>query len=122
MNRGFTVGGLGFDAGGPPERRRSRLVVPFGRACGRRAVFGKAQAVAAELPVSKGAGLADSASTAFTDALGIGFSVAAAFAIAAAVLVGAGSWRGAPRRGHTPVSRRWSLAPRPSRISLGESA
>jgi MFS transporter, DHA2 family, multidrug resistance protein len=54
--------------------------------------IGKAQAVAAELPVAEGARLADSASTAFTDALGIGFSVAAAFAIAAAVLV----WRRLP--------------------------
>jgi EmrB/QacA subfamily drug resistance transporter len=54
--------------------------------------IGKAQAVAANLPASEGAGLADSASTAFTDALGIGFSVAAAFAIAGAVLV----WRYLP--------------------------
>jgi hypothetical protein len=60
--------------------------------------IGKAQAVAAELPVAEGARLADSASTAFTDALGIGFSVAAAFAIAAAVLV----WRRLPD-GRTPV-------------------
>jgi hypothetical protein len=54
--------------------------------------IGKAQAVAAELPVAEGARLADSASTAFTDALGIGFSVAAAFALAAAVMV----WRRLP--------------------------
>jgi EmrB/QacA subfamily drug resistance transporter len=49
--------------------------------------IGKAQAVAANLPVSEGARLADSASVAFTDALGIGFAVAAAFAVVAAVLV-----------------------------------
>jgi hypothetical protein len=60
--------------------------------------IGKAQAVASELPVAEGARLADAASTAFTDALGIGFSVAAAFAIAAAVLV----WRRLPD-GRTPA-------------------
>jgi hypothetical protein len=43
--------------------------------------------VAANLPVSEGAHLADRASIAFTDALGIGFAVAAAFAVVAAVLV-----------------------------------
>jgi MFS transporter, DHA2 family, multidrug resistance protein len=49
--------------------------------------IGQAQGIAANLPVAEGARLADSASVAFTDALGIGFAVAAAFAILAAVVV-----------------------------------
>jgi EmrB/QacA subfamily drug resistance transporter len=48
---------------------------------------GHAQAVAAELPAAEGARVADAASSAFTDALGIGFGVAAASAFVAAVLV-----------------------------------
>jgi hypothetical protein len=48
---------------------------------------GQAQAIASQLPLAEGARLADAASSAFTDALGIGFGVAAAFALLAAVLV-----------------------------------
>jgi EmrB/QacA subfamily drug resistance transporter len=49
--------------------------------------IGQAQAVASSLPASEGASLADAASAAFTDALGLGLGVAAAFAVAGAVLV-----------------------------------
>jgi MFS family permease len=48
---------------------------------------GGAQAVAANLPIAEGARVAESASAAFTDALGIGFAVAAACAVAAARMV-----------------------------------
>jgi EmrB/QacA subfamily drug resistance transporter len=48
---------------------------------------GQAQAVAASLPLAEGARLADAASSAFTAALGIGFGVAAGFALLAAVFV-----------------------------------
>ena len=74
--------------------------------------IGKAQAVAAELPFAEGASLADSASTAFTDALGIGFSVAAAFAIAAAVMV----WR------RLPDERRAASRPAPQPALEGSPA
>jgi EmrB/QacA subfamily drug resistance transporter len=49
--------------------------------------IGQANAVAAELPAGQGAALADSAAKAFTEALGIGFSVAGACALAGAVAV-----------------------------------
>jgi EmrB/QacA subfamily drug resistance transporter len=48
---------------------------------------GQAQAVASSLPADQAASLADAASAAFTDALGIGFLAAAGCAIAAAVIV-----------------------------------
>jgi EmrB/QacA subfamily drug resistance transporter len=49
--------------------------------------IGKANAIAAELPATQGANLADAAADAFTSALGIGFTVAAAAAFVAAVVV-----------------------------------
>jgi EmrB/QacA subfamily drug resistance transporter len=48
---------------------------------------GQANAVAAQLPAEQGARLADAAADAFTSALGIGFTVAAAAALLAAVVV-----------------------------------
>jgi EmrB/QacA subfamily drug resistance transporter len=48
---------------------------------------GQAHAVASSLPAGQAASLADAASTAFTDALGIGFLAAAGCAITAAVVV-----------------------------------
>jgi hypothetical protein len=48
--------------------------------------IGQANAVAADLPAAEGARLADAAANAFTDALGIGFTVAAAFALLAAIM------------------------------------
>jgi EmrB/QacA subfamily drug resistance transporter len=49
--------------------------------------IGQANAVAAGLPAADGARLVDSAGTAFTEAIGIGFTVAGAVAIAAALVV-----------------------------------
>jgi MFS transporter, DHA2 family, multidrug resistance protein len=49
--------------------------------------IGKAHSIAATLPASDGANLAQSASVAYTDALGIGFAIAAAAAIAAGLAV-----------------------------------
>jgi EmrB/QacA subfamily drug resistance transporter len=49
--------------------------------------IGQANAVAAGLPTADGAELAHSASSAFTEAIGIGFTVAGAVAIAAALVV-----------------------------------
>jgi hypothetical protein len=48
---------------------------------------GSANAVAQTLPADQGSSLMDSAATAFTDALGIGFSVAAVFAVVGAIAV-----------------------------------
>jgi EmrB/QacA subfamily drug resistance transporter len=48
---------------------------------------GKAHAIAATLPTSEGASLVHASSVAYTDALGIGFAIAAAAAIAAAFAV-----------------------------------
>src|SRR3954454_16645578 len=48
---------------------------------------GKAHAIAATLPASEGAQLAHTASVAYTDALGIGFAIAAVAAVAAAFAV-----------------------------------
>jgi MFS transporter, DHA2 family, multidrug resistance protein len=47
--------------------------------------IGKANAVAASLPASEGERIADAAAKAFTDALGIGFAVAAGCALVAAI-------------------------------------
>jgi MFS transporter, DHA2 family, multidrug resistance protein len=49
--------------------------------------IGKANAIAAELPVAEGARVADAAADAFTSAMGIGFTVAGAAALLAAVAV-----------------------------------
>ena len=49
--------------------------------------IGQANAVAAHLPAAEGARLADAAADAFTQALGIGFGVAGAAALVAAVVV-----------------------------------
>jgi len=49
--------------------------------------IGKANSVAETLPVAQGAKLADAAASAFTEALGIGLSAAAACALVAAVVV-----------------------------------
>jgi MFS transporter, DHA2 family, multidrug resistance protein len=49
--------------------------------------IGKANAIAAQLPAAQGARLADSAADAFTSAMGIGFTVAGAAALLAAVAV-----------------------------------
>ena len=48
--------------------------------------IGQAQAVAATLPAGQGATLSDTAGTAFTDALGVGFTIGAALAVVAAVV------------------------------------
>jgi EmrB/QacA subfamily drug resistance transporter len=61
--------------------------LPHGPATAAEDSVGQAQAIASQLPLAEGARLADAASSAFTDALGIGFGVAAAFALLAAVLV-----------------------------------
>jgi EmrB/QacA subfamily drug resistance transporter len=61
--------------------------LPHGVAIAAEDSVGAAQAVASQLPLAEGARLADAASSAFTDALGIGFGVAAAFALLAAVFV-----------------------------------
>jgi hypothetical protein len=65
----------------------STAALPAGARSAAEDSIGQAQAVAAELPGHAGSALSDAASVAFTDALGIGFLVAAAFAAAAAVLV-----------------------------------
>jgi hypothetical protein len=49
--------------------------------------IGKANAIAGQLPASQGADLRDAAASAFTEALGLGFAVAAACAIVAAIVV-----------------------------------
>jgi hypothetical protein len=49
--------------------------------------IGQANAIAASLPLEQGARLADSAAIAFTDAIGIGFAIAGAFAVVAAAIV-----------------------------------
>jgi EmrB/QacA subfamily drug resistance transporter len=61
--------------------------LPAGAATAAEDSVGHAQAIASQLPLAEGARLADAASSAFTDALGIGFGVAAAFALLAAVFV-----------------------------------
>jgi EmrB/QacA subfamily drug resistance transporter len=60
--------------------------------------IGQANAVAATLPVAEGAQLADSAATAFTDALAIGLTIPATFAVLAAFAVK--RWLPA---GHRPI-------------------
>jgi len=56
--------------------------------------IGKAHSIAATLPPAESARLADAASLTYTDALGIGFAIAAAAAIAAGLAV----WRWLPAR------------------------
>jgi hypothetical protein len=65
--------------------------------------IGKANAVAAHLPVAEGARLAHAAAGAFTDALGIGFAVAAAIAVVAAGVVLRWLPPAAPRTTPTPA-------------------
>jgi EmrB/QacA subfamily drug resistance transporter len=77
--------------------------------------IGQANAIAAELPASQGAGLADSAAKAFTEALGIGFSVAGACALAGAVVVKL--WLPARHRGQDAA-----VIDLPRRIELREQA
>jgi EmrB/QacA subfamily drug resistance transporter len=60
--------------------------------------IGQANAVAADLPAAEAARLADAAANAFTEALGIGFTVAAAFALLAALI--AKRWLPAGHRDH----------------------
>jgi MFS family permease len=65
---------------------------------------GQAQAVASGLPADQAASVADAASSAFTDALGIGFLAAAACALIAAAIV---RWKLPSERvrGRTPQAR-----------------
>jgi EmrB/QacA subfamily drug resistance transporter len=49
--------------------------------------IGKANAIAGQLPADQGADLKDAAASAFTEALGLGFAVAAGCAIVAAIVV-----------------------------------
>jgi Na+/melibiose symporter-like transporter len=75
--------------------------------------IGQANAVAAGLPAEEGARLAGAAADAFTEALAIGFTVAAAFAAVAAVIVKV--WlpsQDAPRS-EAPAERR-QLEPQPA--------
>ena len=58
-----------------------------GRASPPRTRSASANAVAAQLPAEQGASLAEAAADAFTEALGIGFAVAGAAALIAAVVV-----------------------------------
>ena len=60
--------------------------------------IGQANGVAAHLPADQGASLSHDAAHAFTEALGIGFTVAAAFALLAALI--AKRWLPAGHRDH----------------------
>jgi EmrB/QacA subfamily drug resistance transporter len=61
--------------------------LPHGAQAAAQDSIGKAHSIAATLPASEGAGLVHASSVAYTDALGIGFAIAAAAAIAAALAV-----------------------------------
>jgi hypothetical protein len=77
----------------------STAALPEGARTAAEDSIGKANEIAATLPVGEAAHLADAAATAYTDALGIGFAVAAACAIVAAGVVR--RWLPAERRGGT---------------------
>jgi EmrB/QacA subfamily drug resistance transporter len=62
--------------------------------------IGKANAIADSLPIAEGARIADAAAVAFTDALGIGFSIAAVTCFIAAACVN----RWLPAQHRTPVA------------------
>jgi DHA2 family multidrug resistance protein-like MFS transporter len=70
--------------------------------------IGRANAVAASLPASEAARIRDAAADAFTSALGIGFTVAAACALLAAV--GAKLWLPAAHRAPAAVAERHTVA------------
>jgi hypothetical protein len=70
--------------------------------------IGRANAVAASLPASEAARIRDAAADAFTSALGIGFTVAAACALFAAV--GAKLWLPATHRAPAAVAERHAVA------------
>ena len=61
--------------------------------------IGQANAIAEQLPAEQGASLAEAAADAFTQALGIGFTVAGAAALVAAIVVKLLAPRAAPHRG-----------------------
>jgi hypothetical protein len=67
--------------------------------------IGRANAVAASLPASEAARIRDAAADAFTSALGIGFTVAAACALLAAEL-----WLPAAHRASAAVAERHTVA------------
>jgi EmrB/QacA subfamily drug resistance transporter len=62
--------------------------------------IGRANAVAATMPADAGHQVSDAAARAFTDAMGIGFAVAAACAVVAALA----AWRWLPARDSAPVA------------------
>jgi len=72
--------------------------------------IGQANAIAGQLPAEQGATLADAATEAFTHALSIGFTVAGAAALIAAIVVK----RWLPERHRTAPAPAPVLAPQPA--------
>ena len=72
--------------------------------------IGQANAIAGQLPAEQGASLAESAADAFTQALSIGFTVAGAAALIAAIVVK----RWLPDRHSTEKAPGLELAPAPA--------